>query len=159
MLARLRHLPNDASSIVLYDHIRDIVKQLIPVATNKHITISMSGAENVIVTSQPQLLSVMLSNIIDNAIKYTPSYGTITINLLKISHNVVIEINDTGPGIPPEKYDYVFQRFSRLLGNEETGSGLGLAIVRHISEALGIKITLDVPGYSYGLCVRLEISG
>ena len=81
----------------------------------------------------PLLLREMFSNLIDNAIKYTPAQGKVTVRL-RLADFVVVEIEDNGPGIAQDERDKVFERFYRVLGNDESGSGLGLPIVAEIVE-------------------------
>jgi two-component system sensor histidine kinase TctE len=75
----------------------------------------------------------VLNNLIDNAIRYTPAHGQITVSLLEESEYVVMAVEDSGPGIAPEERGRVFDRFYRVLGSGVDGSGLGLAIVKEIA--------------------------
>jgi two-component system phosphate regulon sensor histidine kinase PhoR len=85
-------------------------------------------------------MQAVVRNLLDNAIKYTPSSGTITLSATAMPHEVQIAVADTGPGIPPESLPRIFDRFyrvdkarSRALG----GAGLGLSLVKDIVEAYG----------------------
>jgi len=90
-------------------------------------------------------LSQLLGNLIDNAIKYTPDGGTITLSLFRDGDWARMEVADTGAGIAPEHLPHIFDRFYRV-GKARTrargGSGLGLAIVRGIAEQHGGKVTV-----------------
>jgi two-component system sensor histidine kinase TctE len=81
----------------------------------------------------PLLLRELLSNLIDNAVKYTPRGGRVTVRLRSMDF-LILEVEDTGPGIPPAERSKVFERFYRVLGNAESGSGLGLPIVQEIAD-------------------------
>jgi two-component system sensor histidine kinase TctE len=81
----------------------------------------------------PLLLREMLANLVDNAIKYTPRGGRVTVRVRSLDF-VVIEIEDDGPGIPASERGKVFERFYRILGSTEDGSGLGLPIVKEIAD-------------------------
>jgi two-component system, OmpR family, sensor histidine kinase TctE len=87
----------------------------------------------------------MLSNVIDNAIRYTPTGGRITVRVVleRAKRLVHLEVEDTGPGIAPAERPKVVERFYRILGREGDGSGLGLAIVREISTMHGGTLTID----------------
>jgi two-component system sensor histidine kinase TctE len=91
------------------------------------------------------MLREMLSNVIDNAIRYTPTGGRITVRVVleRDKRLVHLEVEDTGPGIAPAERPKVVERFYRILGREGDGSGLGLAIVREISTMHGGTLTID----------------
>jgi two-component system sensor histidine kinase TctE len=80
----------------------------------------------------PVMLREMLGNLLDNAIRYTPAGGRITLRVKAWADTVCVELEDTGPGIPPGERAHVLERFYRILGRAGEGSGLGLAIVREI---------------------------
>ncbi|WP_284155243.1 sensor histidine kinase [Sulfuricystis thermophila] len=97
------------------------------------------------------LLAEMIDNLIDNAIKYTPVGGTVTVRLIAAAQPV-LEIEDTGIGIPVEERERIFERFYRTLGTDAEGSGLGLAIVREIADLHHIQIEIgDNPAGSGSL--------
>lgn len=102
------------------------------------------------------MLREMLSNVLDNAVRYTPVGGTVTVNVETGGESHLITVEDTGPGIEPACREYVFERFARLSDASIPGSGLGLAIVRQICEAHGGAISL-MTGSRSGLlvCIRL----
>ena len=91
----------------------------------------------------------MVRNLVDNAINYTPSSeetpGVITVRLLadKFGKVVVLQVEDSGPGIPEAERDLVFQPFYRALGTEADGSGLGLPIVMEIAHQHAAVVTLE----------------
>jgi two-component system OmpR family sensor kinase len=87
-------------------------------------------------------LRVLLENLIDNAVRYTPPGGTVDISLRREGQQVVIEIVDSGPGIPPGAEEHIFDRFFRAAPADIEGTGLGLAIVRRIAERNGISVTV-----------------
>lgn len=102
------------------------------------------------------MLREMLSNLLDNAVRYTPAGGTITVNVENGRESHCITVEDTGPGIEPELREYVFERFVRLSSSDIPGSGLGLPIVRQICEAHGGEIGL-MSGARAGLLVRIRL--
>ncbi|MBI3230314.1 MAG: sensor histidine kinase N-terminal domain-containing protein [Burkholderiales bacterium] len=91
---------------------------------------------------QPMLLRELISNLLDNAIRYTPEQGIVTLRLQELAHEIVLEVEDNGPGIAPTEREQVFERFYRILGNAAQGSGLGLAIVREIARQHQASISI-----------------
>ncbi|MEY8879097.1 MAG: sensor histidine kinase [Leptothrix sp. (in: b-proteobacteria)] len=91
------------------------------------------------------LLRELLANLVDNALQYTPAGGTVTVRLLSdpFGQVVVLQVEDSGPGIPPAEQELVFQPFYRALGTPVDGSGLGLAIVAEIATQHGSRIALE----------------
>jgi len=90
------------------------------------------------------LLRELIRNLVDNALQYTPSGGTVTVRVIDdpFGQVVVLQVEDSGPGIPAAERDLVFQPFYRSLGTEVDGSGLGLAIVREIALLHGAEVTV-----------------
>jgi two-component system sensor histidine kinase TctE len=93
------------------------------------------------------MIGELLNNLIDNALLYTPPGGQVTVRALAGgTDEVCLEVQDTGPGIPPDEQSRVFDRFYRILGQEAEGSGLGLAIVREVAEHHQATIAFLPPG-------------
>ncbi|MYN04902.1 sensor histidine kinase [Pseudoduganella sp. DS3] len=90
------------------------------------------------------LLRDLVDNLVDNAIRYTPPGGTVTVSCFAHLGGGMLTVEDSGPGIAPAKRAAVFQRFQRL-DEKTTGSGLGLAIVRDIATAHGASVAIDTP--------------
>ncbi|ANN66416.1 sensor histidine kinase [Bordetella bronchialis] len=80
------------------------------------------------------LLAELLNNLVDNALRYTPRGGRVTVRVRALPDAALLEVEDSGPGIPPHERERVFDRFYRVLGTSAEGSGLGLAIVREIAQ-------------------------
>ena len=98
------------------------------------------------ITADRDMINRVISNILDNAIKYTQSDGTVTVRLADRGREFMVQVEDTGPGIPAEYTPFLFDAFYRANG-EQRGSGLGLAIAKTIVEAHGGKIWVDsTPG-------------
>ena len=91
-----------------------------------------AGASPAEIFGNPLMLREMLGNLIDNAIRYTPPGGRITVRVWAKAQTAGIDVEDTGPGIPERERTHVVERFYRILGRDGEGSGLGLAIVREI---------------------------
>jgi two-component system OmpR family sensor kinase len=87
-------------------------------------------------------LIVLVKNLVDNAIRYTPNGGRIDIALTVQAGFATLQVKDTGPGIPAGERDRVFAPFYRALGSEQVGSGLGLSIVQTIAQRIGATVSL-----------------
>ena len=86
-----------------------------------------------LIRGQALLLAELLNNLIDNALRYTPANGHVTVSVAQAAHQVIVAVQDSGQGIPAVDRERVFDRFYRVLGTKAEGSGLGLAIVREIA--------------------------
>jgi two-component system sensor histidine kinase TctE len=103
------------------------------------------GAEvrPVTITADPTLLDDLLSNLVDNALKYTPAGGTVTVTVEERGGKAYLLVEDTGPGIPESERERVRQRFYRLPNSPGHGSGLGLAIVEEIAGLYGAALCIE----------------
>jgi two-component system sensor histidine kinase TctE len=100
----------------------------------------------------------MVSNLVDNAIRYSPQRSQVTLALAAFRDEALLSVTDQGPGIPEAEREKVFGRFYRILGQGDSeGSGLGLPIVREICLAHGGRITLKDGEGGRGLCVEVEL--
>ncbi len=138
----------------------DVVQDCVPRALEKHIDLGYEGAEpgsaGVMVDGNLTLLQEMVRNMLDNAINYTPSSrdkpGVITARVLAdpYGRSLVLQVEDSGPGIALPERDLVFQPFYRTLGTDTDGSGLGLPIVKEIAGLHQAEVTLDEtrPGHT-----------
>jgi two-component system, OmpR family, sensor kinase len=130
------------TSVPLDELAREAAGQAALLAGAKDIDLGLERLDPVAVTGERASLRTMLSNLLDNAVKYTPQGGRIDVEVRADSEQAVIEVRDTGPGIPAEERERVFDRFYRVAGSTQTGSGLGLAIARRIASAHGGSIEL-----------------
>jgi len=136
---------------------RTTTTEWVPRAIDRNIDLGFdSSAGAVMIDGDPILLKEMLGNLLDNAIRYTSSGGTVTVALKRRSSGHVLSIEDNGPGIPAEERERVFERFHRLLGNGADGCGLGLAIVREIATGHGATAALDQGANGSGTRVTIE---
>lgn len=143
---------NDIGAVDLHKLATEIIAYLVPVALEKDIEIELSPPPPfAIVLGNDTSLGILIRNIVDNAIRYTPSHGEIKVQLLNVENNVVFRVIDNGPGIPVELRERVFERFFRILGTTAPGSGLGLAIVNQIAELHHAQIVLTTPPSGKGL--------
>lgn len=116
-------------------------------ALSRHIDLGLEAAPDLVVRGDRDALRVLVRNLVDNAVRYTPSYGSVHVCCLATDTEAVLDVTDTGPGIAVADRERVFDRFYRRAAAEESGTGLGLAIVKAIAERHGAHIVLDeAPG-------------
>ena len=120
-----------------------------PIAREKGVSLAVEG-EDAAVSGYPVLLRELFHNLIDNAVKYTPAGGRVTVRLTSEDGRPVCAVEDTGVGIPPEDQERVFERFYRVdksRSRQIGGTGLGLAIVKHAAEVHRARVELhSTPG-------------
>jgi two-component system sensor histidine kinase TctE len=114
--------------------LRDATRDWVPRALEKNIDLGFESTGWTLgIDGNPLLLRQLANNLIDNALKYTPEGGRVTVRA-RATEFAVLEVEDNGIGIAENEHDLVFERFYRVLGSGADGSGLGLAIVREIAE-------------------------
>ena len=121
------------------------VESLAPAAEKENVSVEFSG-EKAELSGIPQLLSAIVYNLTDNAIKYNHSGGKVFVSVTNVPDGVLLSVKDTGIGIPKDQQERVFERFYRVdksHSKEVGGTGLGLSIVKHSAKLHGAKITLD----------------
>ncbi|EER58848.1 histidine kinase [Acidovorax delafieldii 2AN] len=140
--------PCDLARLVI-----EVVRDSVPRALEKQIDLGYDGAEpgapGVWMDGNPTLLKELVRNLVDNAINYTPSGpgkpGVVTAKVLAdtFGHVLLLQVEDSGPGVPESERELVFQPFYRALGSEADGSGLGLPIVMEIARQHGAEVLLE----------------
>jgi two-component system sensor histidine kinase TctE len=131
----------------------ETVRDFVPRALENRIDLGYEGPGDAAVARHPQgpqvlghalLLRELIRNLVDNALQYTPGGGTVTVRVIDdpFGQVVVLQVEDSGPGIAPAERELVFQPFYRSLGTEVDGSGLGLAIVREIAVQHGAEVAI-----------------
>ena len=144
-----------ASNIELAEFLREMISDLMPCADHRDIDLGLSVDIDATVRANPHELRSLLHNLLDNALRYTPDHGVVDVRLFSDAGKVVVEIVDSGPGIPPDLLPRVFDRFFRIEGSDTEGSGLGLAIAKHAAERNRIDLTLDNRIERSGLVARV----
>lgn len=135
---------------------RDMLAILAPKAIEKQIELELEADENIPnFQGNATTLCILVRNLVDNAIRYTPNHGEVIVRIKALTDQIKLEITDSGPGIPDNLKDRVFERFFRIIGTKSTGSGLGLAIVKQIADLHHASIELDTPKTGPGLIVRV----
>lgn len=122
---------------------RRTVGDLVGLAQAKNVDLGLQHADAACIDGQPDALHILLRNLVENGVKYTPHGGTVDIAVRAAKDSVEVVVEDSGPGIPPEERERVFDRFYRVAGSEAAGSGLGLAIIKAIAERHGASLKLD----------------
>lgn len=122
--------------------LRQSLQDFVPLAAARHIDLGLTAAEPTQLRANAQDLRSVLDNLLDNALRYTPPGGRVDVSLLHVNGTPRLEVLDTGPGIPSELLERVFDRFYRVPGSGAEGSGLGLAIARHAAARAGLRIEL-----------------
>lgn len=128
---------------------RDSAAQRAPEALGKGVDLGFSATREgpILVRGQSSAFMDLVDNLVDNAVRYTPVEGHVTVSVGVDGKGPWLRVEDDGPGIPPEMRDKIFQRFFRLGGSAQPGSGLGLAIVREAAKRLGARVEVeDGPG-------------
>jgi heavy metal sensor kinase len=131
-------------------------------AHGRGVSIASRGLTPVAVVGDAAALRRALLNLIDNAVKYTPTGGRVEVSLLREAHTAAIVVRDTGPGIAPGEAERIFQPFVRLDAARqgvESGAGLGLAIARSVVVAHGGQLALEsAPGAGSIFTIRLPLA-
>ena len=133
-------LPGATHSMVSIFH--HVLEDLLPLAEEKGIDIGLSSDRDVQVQASETDLVALVQNLVDNAIRYTPAQGQVSLEVTMESNVAVLVVEDNGPGIQEAERERVFEPFYRVPGGNEPGSGLGLAIVQAIASRLGATVQL-----------------
>ena len=146
-LARAEYQASDPSGFEVVDLValaREVVRNSVAEAIARGIDLGFEAdAVAVRTVAAPMLVRELLKNLLDNALRYTPKGGAVTVRVARRESSAFLEVEDTGPGIPEGERQRVFDRFYRILGTNVDGSGLGLAIVREIAEQHGALVRVS----------------
>ncbi|GAC1545192.1 MAG: sensor histidine kinase N-terminal domain-containing protein [Collimonas sp.] len=174
-LARAENQSQESAPFVqvdLSEFARAVVQDWVQASFTQRIDFGFEQADQALpVLCNPLMLRELLGNLIDNALHYTPVEGRVTVRVRgdgtenSAARLAILEVEDTGAGIPPAERDHVFQRFYRILGSGGgNGSGLGLAIVREIAQQHDAEVTIsynprstdpELPGSLFRVSFRL----
>lgn len=146
--------PTAMSVQVVY---RQVLEAVLPLAQVKQIDIGVEGETDALLPVDQLDLFTLVKNLADNAIRHTPEGGRIDLSVSLEEGLARLQVIDSGPGIPLDERQRVFDPFYRSLGNDDVGSGLGLSIVKAIADRAGARIELSFadPGNQRGLCVTV----
>ncbi len=132
-----------------------VISEQIVSALSKNIDISLEGESLVTINGNEELIHILIANVINNAIRYTPSEGRIIVSVTSDAQGIVFEVKDSGFGISKSLQTEVFNRFKRGEHSDISGSGLGLSIVLRISELHRARIQLGEGLDNAGLSVKI----
>jgi two-component system sensor histidine kinase TctE len=172
-LARAENQTSESNSfapVELTELARNVVQGWVQTSFTRQIDLGFEQPGHpIMVRGNPTMLREMLNNLIDNALRYTPPGGSVTVRVHADGEerHAILEVEDTGQGIPAAERAHVFERFYRILGSNTEGSGLGLSIVREIAQQHGADIDIfnnprshdqKFPGSLFRISLRMKRS-
>lgn len=147
---------NDTTVVTLAKQAADVVSMLAPEAIEKNIDLELLGHDSkATIIGNITAIDILIRNLVDNAIRYSPEHSTVTIEVKEDIKHVTLVVTDNGPGIPENLRKRVFERFFRIIGNNTMGSGLGLSIVQQITRLHHAEIELHTPASGKGAEFRV----
>jgi len=151
----------DQQPVELHQLVQEVYDQTQILAAHQQVSLQLDAIEPIAIQGDPERLRRVLLNLTNNAIKYTPSGGRVTLSLQRCCDRAALRVTDTGIGLSPEEQEQVFHRFYRSDNArvyDVEGSGLGLCIARSIADAHGGTIELDsIPGVGSTFTVWLPL--
>ena len=157
-LARIESATEVNGHVVNLDEaLQEVQAIYAPIATVAGVTLSIEGEPGMIVRGDTSRVLLICGNLLDNAVRYTPPGGCIDLNVASDSGAARIEIRDEGPGLKPDQFERVFERFYSVPGDHNTGSGLGLATVESVVKQLGGQVSLHNRTDRSGLIARVVL--
>jgi two-component system, OmpR family, sensor histidine kinase TctE len=130
---------------------QEVTGDWVATALQKKLDLGFSSALNTaLINGNAALLRELINNLIDNAIRYTPAGGNITVGIKQENQQIILSVQDSGIGISADSQAIVFERFYRVLGTQQEGCGLGLTIVQEIAERHGATVHISSEGDGKG---------
>ncbi len=156
-------VPLRLEPLPLADVVLERVKRIRPLADEKHITVEVDVPSDIVLALDRERFGQVITNLLDNAVKFTPSGGHVTVEAKRVNEHVRLTVRDTGPGIPPEALPHIFERFYKLdrarTRGEQRGTGIGLAIAKHLVQAHGGRIWAESrPGQGAVFIIELPVA-
>ena len=162
-LSRVERGALDVEPVDLVGLVKEVVSGYADRAEERRIKLRTEVEPGVALRGDRAQLGLLLSNLIDNALRYTPAKGAVCVRLNAAESRAVLQVHDTGQGIPAGELSRVFERFYRVdkaRARQTGGTGLGLAIVRHVAEAHGGTVRVDSElGRGSTFTVALPVAG
>jgi two-component system, OmpR family, phosphate regulon sensor histidine kinase PhoR len=162
-LSRVERGTLDVEPVDLVGLAKEVVGGYADRAEERRIKLRSDLQPNVAMRGDRAQLGLLLSNLVDNAVRYTPARGTVCVRLDAGESRAVLQVTDTGEGIPESELPRVFERFYRVdkaRARQTGGTGLGLAIVRHVAESHGGAVKVDSElGRGTTFTVTLPLAG
>lgn len=140
---------------------RNVIEHYTEQALQKNIALSDSGIETARLSGSEDTLRILIENIVDNALRYTPQGGKVDVLTYSTKDQAIIEVRDNGIGIPEQERDRIFERFHRIIGTDSDGTGLGLSIAKNIVEQHGgtIAVSSGIEGKGSSFTIRFPRHG
>ena len=148
-LAEAGQLPLEMEELDIGELVQGVVETVRATAQARGVSLEVEVEQPIPVLGDPHRLRQVLLNLLNNSLQYTPSGGEVKLRTWQKDGRAMVEVRDTGLGIPPEHLPHIFERFYRGL-RSRPGSGIGLAIAKHLIEAHGGKIWASSPGSGSG---------
>lgn len=162
-LARLEATPDAASALAtpvdLSAVARRIAADLAPTALARHQTLELDACAPCLVLGNDMLVGVLVRNLMDNAIRYSPDGARIWVSVTNESAQPLLRVEDSGMGLTEPDMARLGERFFRVLGHEQPGSGLGWSIVKRIGDVFGAQVTVSRSNLLGGLAVFVRWTG
>jgi two-component system sensor histidine kinase QseC len=138
---------------------RQVIAELYPQLEIRRQSIELVG-DHCMMRGDLFAMRMLLVNLIGNASKYSGDHSEIKVSLTELGDTLELKVEDSGPGIPPEQRDKVFERFYRIGGDRQDsaipGTGIGLAVVKHVADIHGATIELGASDFTSGLAVMIR---
>jgi two-component system sensor histidine kinase QseC len=155
-LARLEEGGNTgAAAVDLCCVARRVAADLAPVALGRKQALELDTTGACPLPASEVLLTVLVRNLVDNALRYSPDGARVLLTVSRADGAVVFQVQDSGPGMTPEQLQRLGERFYRVLGNDQPGSGLGWSIVRRLVDVFGARVVAGRSEQSGGLSVTV----
>jgi signal transduction histidine kinase len=162
-LSRVERTTLDVEPVDLVGLVKEVAGGYADLAEERRIRLDTELRPGISLRGDRAQLGLLLSNLIDNALRHTPAHGTVCIRLDPAEGRAVLQVADSGEGIPASELPRVFERFYRVdkaRARRTGGTGLGLAIVRHVAEAHGGTVRVDSElGHGSTFTVTLPVAG
>lgn len=165
LLTLARYDPGSVSHIHdkvnISELLTQVVAEFVPVATQKQLDLGLEAQQGIFHNGNSAGLHILFRNLIDNAVRYTPAQGKITVKVIQDSNNISVKVCDTGPGIPQAEHERIFERFYRGKNQQHVaGSGLGMSIARQITEMHQghIELATDVNTGEFCIIVSFPVT-
>lgn len=153
------HAAAEETLLDLHELVRQVMRTELPLAEARDIALHTRTQPEALLRGDAGALATLFSSLLNNAIKYTPRGGQVRVSIERDGDGTTLLVEDSGPGIPVEDRERVFDRFYRRPGVETFGSGLGLAIARGIAARHRAGIELSASAELGGLAVRVQFPG
>jgi two-component system sensor histidine kinase QseC len=155
--AQAASAPQSVAPVDLVAVVRQVAADVAPRALAKGQTLDLDAEAPCPVAADETLLAVLVRNLVDNAVRYSPANASVHVSVQREGAHVVLRVEDSGPGLPADVQQRLGQRFYRPPGQAESGSGLGWSIVRRIAAVLGAKVALSSSATLGGLAVQVSV--